>query len=316
MDVKTLYTLLAVADHGSFAQAANAIGLSVPAISMQMSALEEELGAAIFDRSRRPPVLTEEGLQLTHRARELIAHWESMSRALKKNSVSGLLKVGSIHTCASGILPHALKRLQQENRGIDIQLTTGLSHELERSVERRLLDAAIVTEPDFIGSELEFHAVMDEPFVVIAHRSIEIESDKQILQTAPYVRFNRSARVGRLIDNEIARRRIVVRSVMEIDNLEGVIAMVANGLGASIVPARFVKNDFPAAIQSIPFGTPPMRRTVGLLSLRGSPRARFLQVLLEALKNAAAASDSPAPRRGESNRVAKGSIRSSRTQSR
>ncbi len=287
MDVKTLYTLLAVADRGSFGQAANALNLSVAAVSMQMSALEDELGLSIFDRSRRPPVITEEGLQLTHRARELIAHWESMSEALRRSSGRGLLKVGSIHTCVSGILPRALKYLQREKYPIDIQLTTGLTHELERAIERRQLDAAIVTEPEFVGGEVEFRSIMEEPFVVIAHRSTKIESDKKLLQSTPYVRFNRAARVGRLIDEEIARRRITVRSVMEIDNLEGVIAMVANGLGTSIVPMRFVNNDIPAAIRSVPFGSPPMRRTIGLLSLRDTPRAHLLHDLFEALNSAA-----------------------------
>ena len=50
--------------------------------------------------------------------------------------------------------------------------------------------------------------------------------------------LQRLARVGNLVQEEILRRQIVVRSTMEIDNLEGVVAMVANGLGASVVPAR------------------------------------------------------------------------------
>ena len=76
MDIRTLYTLIAIADCGSFAEAGNRIGLSLSAVSMQVRALEEELEIAIFDRSRRPPVLTDAGLALVHRARDLIAHWE------------------------------------------------------------------------------------------------------------------------------------------------------------------------------------------------------------------------------------------------
>ena len=91
MDIRTLYTLIAIADCGSFAEAGNRIGLSLSAVSMQVRALEEELEIAIFDRSRRPPVLTDAGLALVHRARDLIAHWESMSAALKKGTGAGLL---------------------------------------------------------------------------------------------------------------------------------------------------------------------------------------------------------------------------------
>ena len=54
MDIRTLYTLIAIADRGSFAEAGNSIGLSLSAVSMQVRMLEEELEITIFDRSRRP----------------------------------------------------------------------------------------------------------------------------------------------------------------------------------------------------------------------------------------------------------------------
>lgn len=284
MDVKTLYTLIAIADRGSFAEAGNAIGISLSAVSMQMRALEEELGTTLFDRSRRPPVLTESGLAFTHRARELIVHWESMSAALKKDAAGGLLKLGTVHTCVSGILPLALKRMRQQGHGIDIHLTTGLTHELEKAVYHRQLDVAIVTAPEAPRSELEFMPFADEAFVVITPRTSQLGTDKEILESTPYVRFNRAARVGYLIHEEITRRKINVRSVMEIDNLEGVIAMVASGLGSSIVPARDVKNEFPASVITIPFGSPPLTRRLGILVPRDNPRAHLSHVLLEALR--------------------------------
>lgn len=288
MDVKTLYTLIAIADRGSFAEAGSAIGISLSAVSMQVRALEEELGITIFDRSRRPPVLTDSGLTLTHRARDLIAHWESMSAALKRDAAGGVLKIGSVHTCVSGVLPLALKRMQQQGHRIDIHLTTGLTHELEKAVYHRQLDVAITTEPEAMRSELEFMPFADESFVVVAHRTTPGETDKEILESTPYIRFNRAARVGYMIQDEITRRDITVRSIMEIDNLEGVIAMVANGLGSSVMPERDVKNEFPASIRCVPFGSPPLTRRLGLLVPRDNPRAHLAQILLEALQAASA----------------------------
>lgn len=284
MDVKTLYTLVAIADRGSFVEAGNAIGLSLSAVSMQMRALEEELDMRLFDRSRRPPVLTDAGLALTHRARDLIAHWESMSAALKRGTAGGLLKLGAVHTCVSGVLPLALRRLQQQGHKLDIHLTTGLSHELERAVQHRQLDVAVLTEPEVARSDLQFTPFVDEPFVVITHRGTPGDTDQQVLENTPYVRFNRAARVGTLIQEETVRRRIAVRSVMEIDTLDGVIAMVANGLGSSIVPARQVKNEFPASIRTLPFGAPPLTRRLGILVPLDNPRSHLSQVLLEALR--------------------------------
>jgi len=90
------------------------------------------------------------------------------------------------------------------------------------------------------------------------------------------------------VQGEMERRRIAVQSTMEIDNLEGVVAMVAAGLGASVVPARGVANEFPATIRTLPFGQPPLTRRLGLLVPRDNPRSHLSKVLFEALKDSAA----------------------------
>ncbi|SAI70908.1 LysR family transcriptional regulator [Bordetella ansorpii] len=288
MDVKTLYTLVAIADHGSFAEAGKAIGLSLSAVSMQMRALEDELGIVLFDRTRRPPVLTASGVNLIDRARDLIAHWESLSDSLKRDAASGVLKLGAVHTSVSGVLPLALRHLQKHGQGIEIRLTTGLTHELEMAVFHGQLDAAVVTEPEVSRGDLAFHAFFEEPMVVIAHKDAAGDTDQALLRDNPYVRFNRMARVGRMVHAEMERRGLPVASSMEIDSVEGVIAMVANGLGVSVVPNRGVANEFPATIRTVPFGDPPLMRKLGLLMPRDNPRAHFSQRLLQALRTVSA----------------------------
>ncbi|HSW20209.1 MAG TPA: LysR family transcriptional regulator [Ramlibacter sp.] len=293
MDIKTLYTLIAIADRGSFAEAGASLGLSLSAVSMQMKALEEELGSTLFDRGRRPPVLTETGLDFMQRARELIAHWESMSEALKKDASGGLLKLGAVHTSVAGVLPLALKHMQDAGQRMDIHLTTGLSHELEKAIFHRQLDAAIVTQPESVPDELEFLPFVEESLVVISHSTTKPGTDQEVLEHTPYVRFNRAARVGYQIQQEMTRRKIAVRSMMEIDTLEGVVAMVANGLGSSVVPSRGVDNEFPPTVRTTPFGAPPLTRRLGVLYPRNSPRAHLARMLSDALR---AVSSDAAPR--------------------
>ena len=80
MSIRHLRTLLAIAERGSFAAAARDIHLTKSAVSMQMKALEEELGLALFDRSKRPPVLTEAGRALLPEAKELVGGYERLAR--------------------------------------------------------------------------------------------------------------------------------------------------------------------------------------------------------------------------------------------
>ena len=83
MDVKSLYTLLAIVDHRSFAAAGKAVGLSPSGVSLQMKGLEGELGQRLFDRSARPPQLTAEGRLFARRARGIsgISHLPGIGRA-------------------------------------------------------------------------------------------------------------------------------------------------------------------------------------------------------------------------------------------
>ena len=72
MNLRHLETLLAIAESGSFAAAAERVGVTQSAVSMQMQALEAALGTELFDRARRPPVLSEIGLTLLVHARAVV----------------------------------------------------------------------------------------------------------------------------------------------------------------------------------------------------------------------------------------------------
>ncbi len=284
MDVKSLYTLIAIADQGSFGDAGRAVGLSTSGVSLQVRALEDELGMTLFDRSTRPPRLTDQGRAFVQRAREVIAAWESLSESLKRDATRGVLRVGAVHTSVSSIMPPALARLQARTPDLHIHLMTALSHELEDALKRGTLDAAILSRPASVDPALRYRTVVEEPLAVIAHESLEGESDRELLERQPYVRFNRFARVARQVEAEFARRGIVIRSRMEVDTLEGVVRLVGSLLGVSVVPVPRVGFQFPPEIRTVPFGAPPILRELGLLEPAVNARAHFCDLLYEELE--------------------------------
>lgn len=113
MDIRSLYTAVAVADFGSFANAARSLGMSISAVSVQMRTLESELGFTLFDRSRRPPALTDQGRLLVSHARDMLSRWEGLSETLAREIGGGILRIGAVHTTVSGIVPPALRRLSK-----------------------------------------------------------------------------------------------------------------------------------------------------------------------------------------------------------
>lgn len=285
MDVKSLYTFIAVVDHGSFAQAAEALDLSASAISVQMRGLEEDVDMRLFDRSRRPPVLTQEGRDFALRARQVIAIWEDLSDSLRRDSNAGKLRIGVVHTAVSTLLPSALQFLRDTHPTLEIRLTTGLAHDLEAALRAGLIDVALTTAAVETAPGFVFRTVAEQPLVVLAHPTAAGDDFRAILRSNPYVRFSRNARVGAMVERALNAEGIVVQSVMEVDTQDGVLALVAAGLGVSVVPDNpgFRKQGF----RVVPLGDPAPVRRLGLLFDPGTPRRRFCDVLEAELRRVA-----------------------------
>jgi len=304
MDVKSLYTLIAIADHGSFGGAGRAVGLSTSGVSLQIRALEDELGVTLFDRSTRPPRLTDQGRDFVQRARDVISVWENLSDSLKRDAARGVLRVGAVHTTVSSMVPPALARLQRRCPDLHIHLMTGLSHELEEALKRGTLDAAVVSRPDSADPALRYRPFVEEPLAVIAHESLAGRSDLELLERHPYVRFNRFARVARLVEADFARRGIVITSRMEVDTLEGVVRLVSSLLGVSVVPMPRVGFRLPPEVRAVPFGEPNITRELGLVEPAINARAHFSEMLFEELGAAACGEAGIADRENENGTAA------------
>ena len=193
MELRHLRTLVAIADYGGFAAAGAAIGLTQSAVSLHVKALEEGLGALLFDRSRRPPLLNAHGADLVERAREIVRLCADFEDSLTGADIAGVLELGAIPTVLTGTLPAALASLGAAHPGLLVRLTSGLSAELARRVYKGELDAGIVTEPVDLAAGLSWHPIAAEPLVVIAPEDAAEDSDHQLLESRPFIRFKRFA---------------------------------------------------------------------------------------------------------------------------
>lgn len=285
MDVKSLYTFISVVDHGSFAQAADALELSASAISVQMRGLEDDVDMRLFDRSRRPPVLTPEGRDFALRAREVIAIWEDLSDSLRRDNNAGRLRIGAVHTAVSTLLPAALRHLRETHPSLEVRLTTGLAHDLDTAMRAGLIDVALTTAATEPLQGLIFCPIVAQPLVVLAHPTTQGSDFREILQRNPYVRFSRNARVGSMVERAFEAEGITVQSSMEVDTQDGVLALVAAGLGVSVVP------DSPSfraqGFRVKPLGNPAPCRVLGLMFDPNSPRRRFCELLEYELRRVA-----------------------------
>ncbi len=286
MNLHHLETLVAAAETGSFTGAAERVGVTQSAVSMQMKALEDDLGVALFDRSRRPLGLSEAGLALLPQVRELLRLADELAIRAAGTALVGRLRLGVIPTAATALVPQALARLTARAPELQIRIESGLSGELSRRVAQGALDAALITLPRRLGRDLRAREVRREPLVVVAPAGSAPGTDAALLRDRPFIRFNRRAGVGRLIDAELRRRRIQVREVMELDSVEAILAMVGHGLGVAVAPAHSLGAGAGAGLVTAPFGDPPLARRVSLVERDRDGESPLVEALLGALLSA------------------------------
>ena len=278
MDTRQLRTLLAIAEHGTFARASKHVHLTPSAISQQVQALEAEVGRPLFDRSSRPPRLTTEGQQMVEGARHLVRAAEEILDAVSGRTVLAPLILGSVRTSALGLMPRAIMLMKEAHPGLRIKLRVGLSEALLVEVGAGRLDAAMVAENPGMPDTLRWRPFIREPLFVIAPPGAPPMTAEGYLTAYPLVRFRSNVPLAHMIDRELARMNLPLNEIAEIDTISAIVACVASGLGVSVVPSIAIK-ECAAPLMTAPFGEPHIFRQIGLVDRPGSPRSNLINEL-------------------------------------
>lgn len=284
MDIRQLKTFIAIAEHGTFAKAADVVGLTPSAVSQQIQALESEVQAQLFDRSTRPISLNSQGLQMLEAAHNLVRAADDVVDALSGKSIAGTFTIGSVRSSALSLLPRAIIALKADFPDLKIKLHVANTDELLADVVSGRLDSAMVAEYSGIPSTIRWSPFINEPLFVIAPGGTPPMSATEMLSTLPFVKFNSRFRLASLIETEIAKSGIVTNVIAEIDTIVSVVGCVVHGLGASVVPWIALK-EATGTIVSAPFGTPQIHRQIGLIERRTSTRAAVIDRLHQHLVN-------------------------------
>ena len=149
MDLKSLRYFLAIADEGSISAAAESLNLSQPNISRQMTLLEKELGAKLFERGSRRIVLTEEGMLLRRRAVEILQLADTAVTEIGSagKDVIGTVRIGCGETDAMRVVARAIRSFSETYPMVRFELHSGNAEDVSDLLERGLVDFGVLIEP-------------------------------------------------------------------------------------------------------------------------------------------------------------------------
>lgn len=287
MDLRQLQTIVAVADRGSLAAAAEVVNLTPSAVSQQIQALEGELGVELFDRTKRPRQLNAKGEEFVRAARTVVQTMTEARMAVSGGRTAGVLKFGAIRTVSMHLVPEAFVAMRDRHPDLSFALTVGMSERLMADVAAGRLDAALVAEHVGVPESLTWSPVLKEPLILVAPPSEAARSDVSLLKELPFIRYATDVPLARQIETELSGLAVAPKEIVVADTMPAVVGFVQAGLGVAIVPKIATLQAPPETLHCRPFCDGAITRRVGLVQRQVSSRSKVLAELRDALAKTA-----------------------------
>ncbi len=253
---------LAVVETGSFTKAAARACVTQPTLSAGIKKLEGQLDTQLFHRSSRRVFLTDAGTRFVARAKSILFECNQAALELKGVEERAVLRLGVLRTIPSALISRLLRDFRREDAGAVIELFEGTEQEIANRLDEGSIDLAITI---LRGEPADGEAVLfregyrlalaaDHP---LAGRDLiaphELAEDNMIVRT----RCEVLSETSRHFTDDNVRPRLVYRTEQD----ERALAMVAAGLGVTVVPANYRHE----GIVLVPFAGFDHTRTVALV---------------------------------------------------
>ena len=149
MELRVLGYFLAVAREENFTRAAEQLHVTQPTLSRQIADLEAELGVKLFVRSNHNIILTEDGMLLKRRAKEILTLADKTKRDFlySEEALEGTVTIGSGEFLSTGILTDCIAQFRKKHPLVRYELYSGNAGNIKDNIERGLLDMGLMSEP-------------------------------------------------------------------------------------------------------------------------------------------------------------------------
>jgi len=251
MDTRQLAAFVAVMEKKSFSQAAERLGVTQPAVSLQIRSLEERLGRQLLDRSGRRVEPTEAGRLLYRRAQRILQLEEQLVDDLAEEETGrlhGMLSIGASTGPGGHLVPLLLCEFQQEHPDLAVSLVISDTDRVIEQVADRELELGVVGALRRHRS-LEFEPIARDEIVLAVppgHRYAGKEMPVERLREEKHIVMQAGAGVRHVIEDELRSSGIRIReldSKLELGLQESVKSAVAAGFGVTFISRTAIEGE-------------------------------------------------------------------------
>ncbi|MCB9960099.1 MAG: LysR family transcriptional regulator [Rhodospirillaceae bacterium] len=284
-DLNSLRAFVMLANAGGFRPAAEALGLSGPALSRQIARLEERLGTRLFDRDTRNLHLTPSGQELLtiagrllHEAGKAVEEFEAFLAARR-----GRVSVAGLPSITAGLLPPLIAQFVAGRPNLDVRVLDALSDRVAAAVLDGSADFGLTAGASDAAGRLAFRRLLDDPFYAVAAPGGPLDDLDEVgwqdLVSLPFIAMAQGTSVRALTDAALVQIGAAFEPRFEVSHLATAGALVAEGLGVSALPGLTLPVIGGASLVVRPLKAPEVTRRIGLVFLAGrtlSPAAQDL----------------------------------------
>jgi LysR family hydrogen peroxide-inducible transcriptional activator len=289
MELHQLRYVLAVSRTGNFSRAAEHCHVSQPSLSQQIQKLEQELGTRLFTRLKREAVPTAAGRALVDRAARILREVDEAQREANdtRTEVSGVVNVGVLPTIAPHLLPPILLRLRREFPAIDVIVHENTTTTLLAKSAACELDFAVLSPP-IPDDRFTVRTLFSEDLVLAVAPQHKLAKRRQVrleeVEDEPFILLQEGHCLGdqalRFCDRHKCHPPVVFRTAQ----LETIQALVASGLGVSLIPKMACQKGRAHQPVYLTLADPKPQRAVAVLWRKEHAPGRAARAMLEVIK--------------------------------
>ncbi|EDH5631117.1 tricarballylate utilization LysR family transcriptional regulator TcuR [Salmonella enterica subsp. enterica serovar Ceyco] len=271
MELRQLRYFVRIIETGSMGSAAQDLNIGVSALSQQMSRLENELAIRLLQRTSRGVTPTNAGLAFYSQAQLALRHADDAILAAREARLSGHVSVGMAPSTASILGIPFIHAMQENYADVRLHVVESLSGNLERMINTRQIDLAVVFQKDKILRWSARPILEEQLFLIGSHALLAALPDNPItpeqLAGIPLIMPSQGHGLRGRLDAVCQEHALNVEIVAEIDGLALLMRAVRDGLGATLQPGAAISHLDNDALRVIGVHNPVLSRPNFLVSL-------------------------------------------------
>lgn len=291
MDLRYLRTFVTVAELGTVSKAATRLHVAQPALSRQISNLEQELGLKLFDRVGRRLVLSSEGQQLLNDSRGLLNYARALGERaqLLRRGDTGVLNVAASPHFIEGVFPEFLKRYAQRYPNVQVKLNDTVGPEQLAMLERGEIDLAQALVRAIPAESAHFASYPLLPTDMLAACHLDLKLGKsasvEIDQLAPYplLQISSDFMIRRTFDAACRLAGFKPNIRIESHAPHALLALAEAGHGVAIIPSALRTHYYKLRIVRVTYRGRPIREPLTVLSDKRRPLPPYAMAFCEML---------------------------------